>query len=384
VHLLVTNDFPPKVGGIQRYLYELWGRLDRSSFAVLASRSHPDAARHDARLADEGWRIERYPAGMLLPTPRLAAQVRAQAARLGAGLVVLDPMLPLGAIGPRLGLPYALVLHGAEVTVPARLPATSSLTRRVLAGARLALCAGTYPRAEATRLLGKRRGGRPGGPSFVEVPPPVDIRRFRPLRSAERQAARERFGIEPEARVVLSVSRLVPRKGIDTLVRAAHRMASLIEQLEVVVGGSGRDRSRLERLARRGPARVRFFGEVHEEDLPLLYGAADVFVMACRTRFAGLEAEGFGMVFLEAQACAVPAIAGPSGGAPEAVEDGATGYVLTDARDDAALARLLARLLFDEGLRRSMGEAARQRVERSFDAEVLARRLAQALATHGG
>ena len=129
-HLLVTNDFPPKVGGIQAYLWELWRRLDPSTFAVLTASSHPDAPRFDAEQKGLGFRIERVPSRVLLPTPATARHIRTTAHDVGASLVVLDPALPLGLVGASLGgLPYAVVLHGAEVTVPGRLPGS----RRALA-----------------------------------------------------------------------------------------------------------------------------------------------------------------------------------------------------------------------------------------------------------
>ena len=121
-HLLVTNDFPPKVGGIQAYLWELWRRMDPSTFAVLTASSHPDAAAFDAEQKGLGFRIERVPNRVLLPTPATVRRIRAMAGDVGASLVVLDPALPLGLVGPSLGLPYGVVLHGAEVTVPGRLP----------------------------------------------------------------------------------------------------------------------------------------------------------------------------------------------------------------------------------------------------------------------
>src|SRR5207247_1653761 len=133
-------------------------------------------------------------------------------------------------------------------------------------------------------------------------------------------------------------SRLVPRKGMDTLVEAAARLAPNHPGLTVAVAGAGRDRSRLERLARRSGSPVRFLGRVPDADLPRVHGMADVFAMACRNRWAGLEQEGFGIVFLEAAACGVPQVAGDSGGAAEAVLDGEAGLVVRPAMDAGAVA----------------------------------------------
>ena len=148
-HLLVTNDFPPKVGGIQVYLWELWRRLDPSSFAVLTAASHADAAAFDAELADRGIRIERVSAKVLLPTPSLVRRIREMAERVGADLVLLDPAFPLGLIGPHLGMPYGVILHGAEVAIPGRMPVSRSLMAHVIRGSSIVVSAGGYPAAEA-------------------------------------------------------------------------------------------------------------------------------------------------------------------------------------------------------------------------------------------
>jgi phosphatidylinositol alpha-1,6-mannosyltransferase len=373
-HLLVTNDFPPKVGGIQAYLWELWRRMDPSSFAVLTASSHPGAAAFDAEQKGLGFRIERVPSRVLLPTPAVVRRIRDTAQDVGASLVVLDPALPLGLVGPSLGsLPYGVVLHGAEVTVPGRLPGSRQALAKVLAGSVLAVCAGGYPAAEARRVAGDHM------PPVVEVPPGVDVERLRPLTAAGRRKARAALGLSPEGPVVVSVSRLVPRKGMDVLIEAAAALVPSFPDLTVVIGGAGRDRTRLEARVRASGAPVRMVGAVPDDELARFYGVADVFVMACRDRWFGLEQEGFGIVFLEAAACGVPQVAGRSGGADEAVVDGKTGLVVDDPGDSGRVAGALRRLLTDDELRRRMGRAARRRVQRGFAWDFLAHRLAGAL-----
>lgn len=372
-HLLVTNDFPPKVGGIQSYLWELWSRLDPESFAVLTASSHPDAAAFDAEQSAKGLRIERVPAKVLLPVPDTVRRIRDISARMGSSLVLLDPALPLGLIGPSLGVPYGVILHGAEVTVPARLPGTRPLLGHVLRGARLVVCAGSYPAHEVSRLLGDRP------PSVVEIPPGVDLERYRPLPARERVRARRALGLPPSGPLVVSVSRLVPRKGMDVLVRSASRLMTSFPDLSVAIAGEGRDRPRIEKLIRHAHAPVKLLGRVDDELLPLLYASGDVFCMACRSRWLGLEEEGFGIVFLEAAAAGTPQIAGRSGGAGEAVEDGRTGFVVDDPSDARAVSLALRRLLADAPLRRRMARAGRRRVEQSFGYEALAHRLAASL-----
>lgn len=383
-HLLVTNDFPPKTGGIQSYLWELWRRLPTGQAHVLTT-SHPGADMFDR---EQPFAVTRRSDRVLLPTPMLAAAVEAEAARCGAGLVLLDPVLPLGLLGPMLRRPYGVVLHGAEVTVPGRLPATRPLLAHVLRGATIAVAAGPYPASEARRAAvggeWMSSGGGHAGPPMVVVPPGVDADRFRPLSPRERAEARARWGLAPDACVVLSLSRLVPRKGMDVLIRAAGRLAPSRPRLVVAIAGAGRDRARLERLAETQRAPVRFLGRVSEDEKPAVYGVADIFAMLCRNRWWGLEQEGFGIVFLEAAACGVAQLAGGSGGAADAVEAGVTGEILADPTDLAAATEALARLVDDEPYRWALGAKARIRAEETLHYDTLARQLGDALAAAGG
>jgi phosphatidylinositol alpha-1,6-mannosyltransferase len=368
-HLLVTNDFPPKIGGIQSLLWEWWRRLPAEQFAVLTS-PYDGAAEWDAQ---QPFRVERIRQPVLLPHPAMARQTDELAREIGAGLVVIDPALPLGLIGPSLELPYAVVLHGAEVTVPGRLPGSKQLLGHVLRRAEHVIAAGGYPAAEA-----EHAAGRPL-PTTV-VPPGVDTERFRPLDDDERREARRRLGLPLDRRIVLSLSRMVPRKGFDTAIRAVAELARTMPEVLLAISGSGRDRARLERLAATTGAPVQFLGRVGNDDLPALYGCADVFAMLCRTRWGGLEQEGFGIVFVEAAATGVPQVAGRSGGAHEAVADGVTGLVVDPPDDVASVADAIRHLLVDEHRRREMGRAARQRAVTEFSYDVLAERLGRALA----
>ncbi len=368
-HLLVTNDFPPKVGGIQSYLWELWRRLPSGSFTVLTTR-HPHAAGFDA---DQPYRIERVDAAMLAPTPQLARRTRALAAEMGSDLVVLDPALPVGLMGPWLDLPYAVVIHGAEITVLGRLPGARAALRRVLNRASVVVAAGGYPAAEGGRVAGGQL------PTTVVVPPGVDHHRFRPLAPAERRAARDRFAVARDACLVVSVSRLVPRKGMDILIEAVGRLAPDRPDLRLVIAGDGRERHRLGRQIDASGAPVRLLGPVAGEDLSLLYGCADVFAMPCRTRWAGLEQEGFGVVFLEAAAAGVASVAGSSGGSSEAVLNEETGLVVSRPDDCDQVAAALARLVDDACLRERLGRAARTRAVVEFDYDRLSGRLGEVL-----
>jgi phosphatidylinositol alpha-1,6-mannosyltransferase len=370
-HLLVTNDFPPKVGGIQSYLWELWRRLPPEDVTVLTTH-HRGSEAFDAGQAFE---IVRTREPVLLPSPVVARRIRRLAARVGARAVVIDPVLPLGLVGHGLDLPYAVVVHGAEIAVPGRLPASRQLLARVVSGAGLVIAAGGYPESEARRAVGE--GGR--FPPVVQVPPGVDTARFRPLPAIDRAAARARLKLPASGRLVVSVSRLVPRKGMDTLIQAAARLGPKHPELTVAISGAGRERSALDRLVRRSGAPVRMLGRIADADLPLLYASADVFAMCCRSRWRGLEQEGFGIVFLEAAACGVPSVAGDSGGSAEAVMDGKTGFVVDEPDDPEAVAAAIGRLLDDPELASQQGQAARSRAEAEFSYDQLAARLADAI-----
>jgi len=378
-HLLVTNDFPPKVGGIQAYLWELWRRLDPSTYVVLTASSDRRAAAFDAEQARAGIRIERVPQRVLAPTPGLVRRIRETAHRVGAGLVVIDPAFPLGLVGPRLGLPYAVLLHGAEVAIPGRLPASRSVLAHVVRRSSLVVSAGGYPAAEARRAVRGR-----DMPPVVEVPPGVDLERFRPRDAVERARARADLGLPAYGPLVVSVSRLVPRKGMDVLIDASVVVAEQFGDLTVAIAGRGRDAERLAGRVAESGAPVRLLGGVSDDDLPRLVGSADVFAMLCRNRWLGLEQEGFGIVFLEAAAAGVAQVAGASGGADEAVEDGVTGVVVRRPTRSADVARAIAGLLVDPDRRAAMGEAGRRRAEASFDYDVLAPRLAKSLGDGGG
>ncbi len=369
-HLLVTNDFPPKIGGIQSYLWELWRRLPAEDTTVMCT-PHAGAAAFDAA---QPFRIERSPEPVLIPYPWLADRIRRLADEVGAELIMLDPAVPLGGIGPFLGRPYGVVLHGAEVTIPGRVPGASHALRSVLRGASLVVSAGEYALAEAERCAGRTL------PSVV-IPPGVDVDRFTPPDTESRLAARSSFGIADDDVVIASVNRLVPRKGIDLLIRAVAELAGRDAPVRLIVGGTGREADKLSKLAADLGAPVTMLGRIPDAEVQLLYRAADVMAMLCHDRWFGLEQEGFGIVFLEAAAAGLPQIAGRSGGAAEAVVDGQTGLVVDDPTDRASVVSALARLVADAELRASMGRTARTRAVAEFSYDHLADRLLDALNT---
>ena len=363
-HLLVTNDFPPKVGGIQSYLWELWRRLPSEDVHVYTTPYENSSAFDDA----EAYRIKRSIEPVLLPHPFLPSRIKKLSQNFEAEMVIWDPALPVGLSAISTGIPYGVILHGAEVTIPGRLPLTRSLLSRVLRGAAVVICAGSYPAAEA------ERAARQTLPTLI-IPPGVDIDRFKPLTQNEKDEVRRKLDIPTGVPLVVSVSRLVPRKGMDTLIRAAVKLRETIPNVVVAIAGTGRDAKRLENLIETTGAPVRLLGRVNDDLLPGLYGAGDVFAMLCRSRLGGLEQEGFGIVFLEAAAAGVPQVAGNSGGAADAVEDGETGVIVDPPNDPDAVAFALEKLLMNEELRREMSTNSRKRAEQLFSYDYLAKKL---------
>ena len=365
-HLFVTNDFPPKLGGIQSYLWELWRRLPEGRGHVLTT-SHPDAAAFDAA---QPFPIERAES-VLLPIPPVRQRIINAAKTIDADLIVLDPAHVVGLLGPSLDRPYAVVVHGAELAIPARMPGYNIGIRHVLRHARLIIAAGAYVAREAQAIA--------PDVDVVDIPPGVDAQVFVPSTPAQRLATRRRLGVADDAEVVLHLSRLVPRKGADTLIKAVAELSKRRPKLVALVAGAGRDERRLRALAAGMHAPVRFLGRVPQDDMAATYGAADVFSHVCRNRWAGLEQEGFGIIFLEAAACGVPQIAGNSGGAADAVLDGVTGTVIDPPTDAHAVAEALDAYLSNPARTAEVGRAARQRALLDFAYDDLAVRLDNAL-----
>ena len=370
-HLLVTNDYPPKTGGIQVYLHELWRRLDEGRAVVLTASSHEDASTFDA---STNVVVERVSSSTLfLPGLKAYRAIEAAIERHDPDLVLLDPAWPLGLLGPFLSRPYGVVLHGAEVTIPGRLPLVASTLRYVLKNAKVAICAGSYPEAQARKIAAEYLC------PVIQIPPGVDTQRFTPLSPAARHQVRTDMGIGDEDFLIASYSRLVPRKGMDTLIRASALLRPYHPQLRVSIGGTGRDRDRLERLATKLTAPVTFLGRTSDDFHPRWIASSDLMVMDCRSRWWGLEQEGFGIVFVEAAACAVPEVAGRSGGSHEAVRDGVTGVVVKNSRSVADLADAINMLIVNDERRATYARQAREWAVSNFSWDQLAKELSRQL-----
>lgn len=369
--LLVTNDFPPRPGGIQSFVHNLATRQPAGSVVVYASTS-PGSAKFDA---EQPFEVVREETGMLLPTPAVARRAARLARRYECDTVWFGAAAPLGLLADglrrRAGIRRAVALtHGHEVGWAA-LPGARAALRRIGRGADVVTYLGGYTRARLDRVLR-------GLTTLRRLAPGVDIEVYHP--DVDGTPVRRRNGLVGRP-VVVCVSRLVPRKGQDMLIRALPAVQARVPGAALLLVGGGRYRSALARLARDCGvgSDVVFTGSVPWAELPAHYAAGDVYAMPCRTRRGGLDVEGLGIVYLEASATGLPVVAGDSGGAPDAVRDGGTGYVV-GGRDTAALADRLATLLADRDLAARMGAAGRAWVEREWRWDLQAARLRALLA----
>ncbi|MFG2309554.1 glycosyltransferase family 4 protein [Streptomyces sp. NPDC048566] len=376
--LIVTNDFPPRPGGIQAFLHNMALRLDPERLVVYAStwkRGREGAEATAAFDAEQPFTVVRDRATMLLPTPRVTRRAAGLLREHGCTSVWFGAAAPLGLMAPALRRAGARRLvattHGHEAGW-AQLPVARTLLRRVGESTDTVTYLGEYTRSRIAAALTPAAAAR-----MVQLPPGVDEGTFHPASGGD--AVRARLGLSDRP-VVVCVSRLVPRKGQDTLVRAMPKvLAEHPRAVLLIVGGGPYDKD-LRSLARAtGVAgAVRFTGAVPWSELPAHYGAGDVFAMPCRTRRGGLDVEGLGIVYLEASATGLPVVAGDSGGAPDAVLDGETGWVVHGGSAEETADRLVT-LLGDPGLRRRMGERGRAWVEEKWRWDLLAERLRELL-----
>jgi phosphatidyl-myo-inositol dimannoside synthase len=365
--LLVTNDFPPRPGGIQQFVHNLALRQPAGSLVVYAS-TWKGAAKFDA---DQPFEVVREDTGMLLPTPAVARRAADLARSHGCDTVWFGAAAPLGLLAAglrrRAGILRAVAqTHGHEAGWAA-LPGARQLLRRIGDGVDVVTYLGEYFRVRLDRVLHGRTELR-------RLAPGVDVDTYHP--GVDGGEVRRRYGLSDRP-VIVCVSRLVPRKGQDALIRALPAVLRRIPDAALLLVSGGPDGNRLRRLA--GDLPVVFTGSVPWPDLPAHYAAGDVFAMPCRTRRGGLDVEGLGIVFLEASATGLPVVAGDSGGSPDAVRAGETGY-LVDGRDLDTLADRLIRLLADRDLARRMGAAGRAWVEAEWRWDAQANRMAELLA----
>ncbi len=364
--LLVTNDFPPRPGGIQQFVHNLAVRQPPGSLVAYSS-TWRGADKFDA---DQPFPVIREDTSVLLPTPRVTRRAIEIAREFGCDAVWFGAAAPLGllaaALKERTAVTRAVALtHGHEVGWAA-LPGAKSVLRRIARRMDVITYLGDYFRVRLERTIGDLT-------TLERLAPGVDADMFAPSVSGAEVRATHGLTDRP---VVVCVSRLVPRKGQDTLIKALPRIRRRVPDTALLLVGGGPHRSSLERLAAENgvAGHVVFTGTVPWARLPAHYAAGDLFAMPCRTRRGGLDVEGLGIVYLEASATRMPVVAGDSGGAPDAVLEGETGFVVP-GRDIDAVAERIADVLTDRDLATRLGAAGRAWVEREWRWDAHADRL---------
>jgi phosphatidyl-myo-inositol dimannoside synthase len=396
--LIVTNDFPPRSGGIQSFVHALAAGMPAGTVTVYAP-AWPGAAEFDAR---QPFPVIRHPGSLMLPVPSVARRAVAILREHECDTVLFGAAAPLGLLAPALRRAGATrivaITHGHEAGWAA-LPGARWLLRRIGDQVDVMTYLGEYFRARLARALSPEAADR-----LVRLAPGVDTSAFRPGAGGAAIRERLRLGNRP---VVLCVSRMVPRKGQDTLIRAWPLvMAAMTRRGQPAAGeggtaegataegpaawrggepvlllvGDGPYRADLVRLADRCgvSGSVLFTGPVPWAELPAYYDAGDVFAMPCRTRRRGLDVEGLGIVYLEASATGLPVIGGDSGGAPDAILDGETGFVVP-GRSAAAVADRIVALLGDPAAAQAMGGRGMAWVDHEWRWDLVADRLAKIL-----
>lgn len=370
--LLVTNDFPPRPGGIQSYLQALAEQLPPDDLVVYAPRWRGDS--HEKFDAAQKYRVVRHPTTLMLPSPAVARRARALLREHGCDTVWFGAAAPLALLSPllrRAGAERILAsTHGHEVGW-SMLPGARQSLRVIGDHTDVVTYVSTYTRGRFAAAFGPDA-------ALEYLPPGVDPEVFRPDPAA-RAELRARYGLGDRP-TILCLSRLVPRKGQDALIAALRPVRAQIDGAVLVIAGSGPDEQRLRRLAASSGVaeHVVFTGRVPSGELAAHHTIGDVFAMPCRTRGAGLDVEGLGIVFLEASASGVPVVAGRSGGAPETVREGETGYVV-DGRSVPHLARALVDVLGAPDRAAAMGAAGREWVQREWRWDSHGARLRQLL-----
>jgi phosphatidyl-myo-inositol dimannoside synthase len=368
--LLVTNDFPPRQGGIQTYLHTLAAHLPAEDLVVYAPAWERGVEHHPEFDAEAPYRVVRHPTSLMLPTPDVARRASAIIREERCEAVWFGASAPLALLTPALRAAGArrvvACTHGHEVGW-SMLPGSRQALRRIGNTVDVLTFVSRYTRSRFSPAFGRLA-------PLEHLPSGVDVDTYRPNPAARAQIrARHDLGDRP---VVVCVSRLVPRKGQDMLIRAFPAIRAKVPDAALLIVGGGPYRDRLQALADElGVARdVVFTGSVPYAELPAHYAAGDVFAMPCRTRGRGLDVEALGIVFLEAAATGLPVVVGRSGGAPETVRDGVTGLVV-DGRAVGELAEAVGGLLADPERAAKLGAAGREWMREEWHWADLAERL---------
>jgi phosphatidylinositol alpha-1,6-mannosyltransferase len=378
-HLLLTYDFPPMGGGVSRWMSELTRRYPPGGLVVSTGFMKGDDE------VDETFpnRVERafVPSHRLRTLPGLLVWSR-HASVLARSTDVeftwCGTLKPCGYaakwVRERVGVPYGVLAHGHDFLALRHQLHRSRLKRRVahdLLGAASVVVANSRWTAQLVRSVYEELELPCGEGRVRVVPLGTDPDFFRP--GVDPTAVREKFGLE-KGRWLLTVSRVVRHKGLDTVIRSLKLLDKDLGDVRYAIVGSGGALAEMKALAKElGVAsRVKFLTNVTDADLPGLYNSASVYVGMSRE--LGHDVEGFGISLAEASASGLPVVAGRSGGIPDIVADGETG-LLIDTDQPAAVAEAVGRVLGDDSLARRLGTEGRKRVESYFNWDRVARDL---------
>jgi phosphatidylinositol alpha-1,6-mannosyltransferase len=372
--LCITNDFGPRAGGIETFVIGLIERLPRSRVIVYTSAQDNSHTYDRKWLEDYGVEVVRDKAKILLPTPGVAYCVKALVREREISTVFFGAAAPLGLLSRGLrkaGVNHIVALtHGHEVWWSKVWPFTMAI-KFISRHVNHLTYLGEYTRSAIARSITDQAAA-----SMVKIAPGIDTDHFSPQDAIE---LRRELGLT-DKKVIVSVGRLVHRKGQDVLIEAMPSIIKEVPEAHILMIGEGPYRSYLEtRVKTLGlQERVTFIGRIQYVELPRYICAGDLFVMPSRSRLAGLEVEGLGIVYLEASACGLPVIAGNSGGAPDAVLAGKTGLVVEGSKQDA-VASAVVELLLDPKRSHAMGQAGREWIIQEWRWDIWSSRFAELL-----
>jgi phosphatidylinositol alpha-1,6-mannosyltransferase len=372
--LFVTNDFGPRAGGIESFIIGLIQYANLSPITVYTSSQGDTREYDESWQSDYGVKVIRDSEKILLPTPRVSRSITRVIKELETEVVVFGAAAPLAIMSAacrRAGAKKIIALtHGHEVWWSKVFPFTL-IMRRIGSTTDALTYLGEFTRRAISRSLTSRAAS-----AMVKIAPGIDTEHFSPVDSTELKTS---MGLSGK-RVIVSVGRLVHRKGQDKLIESMPSIIQEIPNAHLLLVGEGPYRKHLMELVRKHHLEdfVTFIGRIQFAQLPSYICCGEIFAMPSRSRFAGLEVEGLGIVYLEASACGLPVIAGASGGAPDAVIDGVTGVVV-DGLDTEAIAKEAVKLLNNPTLAREMGVAGREWVEEKWRWQIWADEFAKLL-----
>jgi phosphatidylinositol alpha-1,6-mannosyltransferase len=372
--LFITNDFGPRAGGIETFVI---GLIERRSFGqtiVYTSAQNGSEEYDKAWKTDYGVTVIRDRAKILLPTPRVARNLSRIIKESNIQVAAFGAAAPLGLLSAsikRAGIRKTVALtHGHEVWWAKVFPFNLAM-RHIGSSIDSLTFLGEFTERAISKALSKSAAQQ-----MVKIAPGIDVDHFCPQDASE---LRRELKLE-NRRVIVSVGRLVHRKGQDHLIQALPQILKSVPDAHILMVGQGPYLSHLKKLVARHNLNehVSFIGRIQYAQLPQYICAGDVFAMPSRSRFFGLEVEGLGIVYLEASACGLPVIAGSSGGAPDAVLDGVTGFVV-DGENKHEIAAAAIKLLNDGDKAQAIGLAGREWIIEKWRWEIWSQRFNELL-----